>query len=131
MVVCELSRLARNLGTLISLGNDLKKRQIRLISLKEGIDTDNSLIGSLLFNLMGCFYEFERDIIRERTTKALESKRRRGVMGGRPKINNSKISKALEDYRKGEMPINEILKTYGLGRSTLYKYIKLENKDSK
>jgi DNA invertase Pin-like site-specific DNA recombinase len=131
LVVCELSRLARNLSTLIGLGNDLKKREIRLVSLKEGIDTDNSLMGSLLFNLMGCFYEFERDIIRERTMKALESKRKRGLMGGRPKVNNSKIKKALADYRKGDMSINEILESYDLGRSTLYKYIKLENEESK
>ncbi len=46
-------------------------------------------------------------------------------MGGRPRV---KIKKALEEYEKMEMSIDEITKTYGICRSTLYSYIKKDKK---
>ncbi len=124
LVVCELSRLARNFSTLIQLGEELKKKDVRLISMKENIDTENKLIGPLLFNLIACFYEFERDIIRERTLKALESKRKRGLNGGRPPVPANKIKRALEDYDKMTIPVSEILSTYNISRASFYRYIK-------
>ncbi len=78
--------------------------------------------------MIACFYEFERDIIREQTKKSLESKRKRGIMGGRPRVASSKINKALEDYKKGDVPVQDILKIYGLGRSTFYHYLEMDKK---
>ncbi len=81
---------------------------------------------------MSCFYEFERDLVRDRTIKALETKRKRGLNGGGPKTRHAKLTKALQDYHKGDMTVKEILKTYHIGRSTLYKYINLKHQqDSK
>jgi len=131
IVVTELSRLARNMSSLVQLSTRFKERNIRLISLKENIDTSSPLVGPLRFNIMAAFYEFEREIIRERTKQALESKRKRGVMGGRPRIPSIKINRALQEYDKQEMSISEILSTYNLCASTFYHYLRKRKKGFK
>ncbi len=106
--------------------SSLPKKDSKLLKL---IIIDSLFITRVfLFNLIACFYEFERDLIRERTLVALESKRKRGLMGGRPKISPVKIKKALEDYKSEIIPINEILNTYGIGKSTFYRYLNLSKK---
>jgi DNA invertase Pin-like site-specific DNA recombinase len=50
----------------------------------ENIDTTTSE-GKLIFHIFGALAEFERDIIRERTTAGLRTVRARGRRGGRPK----------------------------------------------
>lgn len=124
LVVCKLSCLAQNMSTLIQIVQILKQKSVYLISLKEGIDTSNSSTGSLVFNIMSAFFEFEREIIRERTIESLKVKRARGKMGGRPKTPPQKIARMLSDYNDGKLTISEILNLYGVSRTTLYSYIK-------
>jgi DNA invertase Pin-like site-specific DNA recombinase len=50
----------------------------------EDLDT-MSLGGKLIFHIFGALAEFERDIIRERTTAGLRAVRARGRRGRRPK----------------------------------------------
>ncbi len=85
-------------------------------------------MGNLLFQLLAVFAEFEREIIRERTLRALEVKRKRELMGGRPKVSKLKINRAFEDYDSMKMSIGEILSTYDLSRSTFYRYLKNRKK---
>ncbi len=82
-----------------------------------------------MFNLLSVFYEFEKELIRERTVKALESKRKRGIIDGRPKISSLKIKRALEEHKNTDMKVEDILKTYGIGKSTFYRYLKLSKKE--
>ena len=63
---------------------ELEKRGIGFKSLREAIDTTTSG-GRLVFHLFAALAEFERDIIRERTTAGLRAACARGRMGGRPK----------------------------------------------
>lgn len=57
---------------------------IGLQSLQESISTTNNS-GRLIFHLFGALAEFERNLIRERTTAGLIAARSRGHRGGRPK----------------------------------------------
>ena len=84
IVVWRLDRLGRSLRHLIETVNQMSERGIELQSLKENIDTTTST-GKLMFHIVGAMAEFERDIIRERTTAGLEAARARGRKGGRPK----------------------------------------------
>ena len=127
LVVTELSRLGRNLRDLLNIGQDLKERGINLISLKEGIDTRTTM-GSLLFNIFGALYEFEVSNLRERTKRALESKRARGRMGGKPKKDKKIVELAIKAYEEGIMTINEIVSVYKISRSTLYRKLREKKK---
>jgi len=84
IVVWRLDRLGRSLRHLIETVNQMSERGIELQSLKENIDTTTPT-GKLMFHIVGAMAEFERDIIRERTTAGLEAARARGRKGGRPK----------------------------------------------
>jgi DNA invertase Pin-like site-specific DNA recombinase len=84
LVVWRLDRLGRSLPHLISTMTDLEERGIGFKSLTENIDTTTSG-GKLIFHIFGALAEFERNLIRERTTAGLSAARARGRRGGRPK----------------------------------------------
>jgi DNA invertase Pin-like site-specific DNA recombinase len=75
--VTELSRLARNLSTLVQIGNELRIKGVNLHSLKENINTTTPT-GVFIYQIFSCFYEFERNLISERTKRSLEFRRARG-----------------------------------------------------
>ena len=87
LVIWRLDRLGRSLKDLIQIAETLKKRDIGLKSLEEGIDTTTST-GQLMFHLFGALAEFEKNLINERSQAGLEAARSRGRLGGRPKLLN-------------------------------------------
>ena len=122
LTVWKLDRAGRNLKNLIELVEDLKRRGVNFVSLKEQIDTTTAT-GSLIFNMFAALAQFERDIISERTTAGLEAARARGRVGGRPSKDNAKIKAALSLYHAKTHTIPEITKQTGISKSTLYRYI--------
>ncbi len=79
LLVTELSRLGRSTAEVMSLVNDLIKRNIRLIVIKQGLDSNHQDMGSKVLITMFClFAELERDLISQRTREALASKKRQG-----------------------------------------------------
>ena len=68
----KLDRLARSLKQLMETVEDLSARGIGFRSLTEAINTTTSG-GRLVFHIFGALAEFERGIIRERTTAGLTS----------------------------------------------------------
>jgi len=127
IVVWRLDRLGRSLRHLIETVTQMSERGIELQSLKENIDTTTST-GKLMFHIVGAMAEFERDIIRERTTAGLEAARARGRKGGRPKatetIKPRNLALAKELYAAREKSIAEIMEQTGFkSRATFYKYV--------
>lgn len=122
VVIESLSRLGRSTKDLIDLTELFKSKGVRLISLKESIDTDSST-GKLLFTLMSAIAQFERDTIADRTREGLRSARARGRTGGRPKSNPDNIKKAVKLYNTQQYSIKEIEELTGVKKSTLYRNI--------
>ena len=89
LVVWKLDRLARSLKQLIETVESLETRKIGFRSLTENIDTTTPG-GRLTFHLFAALAEFERSIIKERTTAGLAAARARGRKGGRPPSLNAK-----------------------------------------
>lgn len=82
--------------------------------------------GKLIFHIFGTLAEFERGVIKERTSAGLQAARARGRLGGRPKIQTmdpKKIALAKKLYTDKNLPVKEICDTLHIGRSTLYRYI--------
>ncbi len=127
IVVWRLDRLGRSLRQLIETVTQMSERGIEFKSLKENIDTTTPT-GKLLFHIVGAMAEFERDIIRERTTAGLDAARARGRKGGRPKatetIKPRNLVRAKELYAANEKSIAEIMEQTGFkSRATFYKYV--------
>ena len=123
LMVWRLDRLGRSLKDLIEIMTTLDERGIGLQSLQESISTTNNS-GRLIFHLFGALAEFERNLIRERTTAGLVAARARGHRGGRPKaLDPAKRLLAVRLYTEGQHTIIEICKLMGISKPTLYNYI--------
>lgn len=123
VVIESLSRLGRSTKDLIELTELFQAKGVRLISLKEQIDTSTST-GKLLFTLMSAIAQFERDTIADRTREGLRAARARGRTGGRPKTNPDSVRKALKLYHTGQYSIKEIEEMTGVKKSTLYRNLR-------
>lgn len=123
VVVESLSRLGRSVKNLAELMEFFNENNIRLVSLKETIDTTSST-GRLLFTIISSLSQFERDVLAERTTEGLKAARARGRLGGRPKTSADKLKKAIALYHTKQYSIKEITELTGVSKSTLYRVIK-------
>ncbi|AOM11384.1 recombinase family protein [Bacillus thuringiensis] len=123
LIVESFSRLGRSTKDLIELVEYFEQKGVKLISLKENFDTQTPQ-GKLMLTVFQAFSQFERDLIVQRTKEGLESARARGRKGGRPKVKEKYIEKALNLYASKEYSISEIVAMSGISQATLYRYIK-------
>jgi DNA invertase Pin-like site-specific DNA recombinase len=124
LVVWRLDRLGRSLRHLIELLTELERAGIGFLSVTEAIDTTTSG-GKLVFHIFGALAEFERNLIRERTKAGLEAARARGRKGGRrKKLGPQQRKLAVDLYRRKEHSIDEICRTVGISKPTLYAYVR-------
>ena len=133
LVVWRLDRLGRSLQHLLVTLTDLDKRGIGFRSLTENIDTTTSG-GRLVFHIFGSIAEFERDLIRERTTAGLTAARARGHKGGRPPAkafrDPAAIAMARHLYFDTKTPVASICRQFGISRPTLYRYVGTKQRES-
>jgi DNA invertase Pin-like site-specific DNA recombinase len=126
LVVWKLDRLGRSLPYLVETVHDLRTRGVGFKSLQDQIDTTTSS-GKLIFHLLASLAEFERDVIRERTTAGLTAARARSRQGGRPKgVDQKKQKAALALKKDGRHSICEICDIVGISPNTYYKYTRVD-----
>jgi site-specific DNA recombinase len=80
-VVYSLSRLSRSTKHTLELAERLDAAGADLVSLSERIDTTTAA-GKMVFRLLAVLNEFERDQLAERTSAALQYKKRKGELVG-------------------------------------------------
>ena len=86
LITWKLDRLARSLGDLIGMLDDLRERGVKFQSITEHIDTETPA-GRAMWQMIGVFAELERSYLRERTSAGIIADRARGVKFGRkPKL---------------------------------------------
>lgn len=118
LVVWKLDRLGRSLPHLIETINTLKAKNVAFKSITEGMDT-SSPSGQLIFNIFASLADFERELIRERVNAGLESARKRGRIGGRPKaIEKETLDAILRELENGTSK-SAICRTFNVKRTTL------------
>lgn len=143
IVYCEsISRLGRNLKDLIEIIDKLVEREIRVIIVKEGIDTSNSTY-KLLLGIFGAVAEMERETIQQRindSISSLKEKRENGEIAtksgkwfGRQKMIREDLSDDFKKYykkwKRGDLTKVEVSKILGVGRQTLDRWIKIYEED--
>lgn len=120
IVIESLSRLGRSTKNLAELMETFNDKKIRLVSLKETIDTTTPT-GKLLYTILSSLAQFERDILVERTNEGLKAARARGRCGGRPKTDAKAMQKAMALYKTKEYSITDITDLTGVSKSALYR----------
>jgi DNA invertase Pin-like site-specific DNA recombinase len=123
LVVWKLDRLGRSLRHLVDTVTGLADRGIGFRSLQEAIDTTTPG-GKLVFHVFAALAEFERDLIRERTSAGLAAARSRGRRGGRPSVvSGHKLQVAREMYCSGQYTVAAIAEALGVSRASIYRHL--------
>lgn len=125
LVVLKFDRLARSLRHLLNIVGDLRDRGIGFRSIEDDIDTSTPS-GALMFNVMGAFSEFTRDLIRSNTMGGLASARARGRIGGRPKAITPEVAEQINAMRAVRTSVANIGTTLGIGEATIYRYLRAQ-----
>jgi DNA invertase Pin-like site-specific DNA recombinase len=123
LVCTKLDRLARSVHHLTSLGRELEALGIDLVVLDQAIDTSTPS-GRLLFHVLGSIAEFERDLIRERTSAGMRAAKRRGARIGRPEAAVDRIALA-RGIRDGAS-VSGLARALGVSWATARKAVAVE-----
>ena len=120
VAVVKMDRWARSAQELSLEVSELYSKGVKFISLKENIDLGNAM-GKFQFNMFAAFAEFERDLIRERTSVGREAAMKRGVKFGRPKKLSPEQKELILKLREEGKSATELAKTFNVDRSTIYR----------
>ena len=144
IVYCEsISRLGRNLKDLIEIIEHMTEKGVQVIILKEGIDTNNSTY-KLLLAIFGGVAEMERETIQERVTQRIDQLKddkengkintKTGKWFGREKLTKENLPPVFPKYynmmKAKKITKVEMAKLLGIGRDTVYRWIKLYEEDN-
>lgn len=142
LVITDLDRLGRDADDTIAECKDLKAKGIKLTALDIPYmnewdntidDSMYNMIIDIVITLKAHMAEQEREKTVQRINQGLDAARAKGKTLGRPKAELSK--EFIREYEKflngdyGEMTKTGFAKYLGIGRSTLYKYINMYEKE--
>lgn len=142
LVITDLDRLGRNADDVIMELKELKSLGVRVIALdmpymsdwnKANDDSIYDMVVDIIITIKAHMAQQEREKIISRINQGLDVARANGKKLGRPKVNLPKDF--YKEYRKfkngeyGSMSASNFAKMMGIGRSTLYKYIKILNNE--
>lgn len=105
LIVTELSRLGRSTSEILALVNELLKKQVTIIIIKQNVVINSDrydITSKVMVTFFSLFGELERDIVSLRTKEALAAKKAKGVKLGKPigTIQSSKFDKDLEKIKE-------------------------------
>jgi DNA invertase Pin-like site-specific DNA recombinase len=118
LVVWKLDRLGRSLAHLLHIVTELRERGVGFCSLTESIDTTTPM-GEFMLHLFAALAQYERSLIRERVQAGLESARRRGRRGGRPRRMGAEQIGAARALIESGRSVSAVARSIGVARSTL------------
>lgn len=119
LVVWKLDRLSRSLSDLLHLLTQIKAVGATFESLTERIET-KSAAGELMMNMLGCFAQFERAMIKERTKLGIARARAEGKWGNAKfKLTPVQQKEAIKMVKSGGKTQVEVAELFGVNRSTI------------
>lgn len=133
ILTMEVSRLARSTKQLCGLIDTVKEKRLRLEIL--GSITVDCTAGELdpmtkaFLQMSGVFAELELSMTRARVKSGMENARAKGAKIGRPRTTHDDIPAAFlkfyPAYKDGRLTATEFARVAGVGRTSLYKYLKI------
>ena len=124
LIVSEFSRLARSTTDLLNIVETLTKKDVKVRSLKEQLDTSTPQ-GRFMLTIFGAIAEFERELLLQRQREGIKLAQAAGKYKGR---NEKKRPKDFDFYKQGyyerSYTVTAIAKHYKVSRPTVYKWLR-------
>lgn len=121
--ILDFSRLARSTKDLLDIVEQLTKKEVKLVSLKENLDT-NTPAGKMMLTMLGAIYEFERANILERQREGIILAKRAGKYKGRKRIiPPANFEDVFTRWEKRELTGRQAMKELRLKPNTFYKIL--------
>ncbi len=99
----------------------IREAGARFQSLSEPWADTTTHAGKMIMTVFAGIAEFERDLIRERTSAGREAAVRRGVRFGRPRSLNAEQEKLAHRLIKEGKAVSEIADTFNVHVATIYR----------
>jgi DNA invertase Pin-like site-specific DNA recombinase len=123
LVVWKLDRLSRSLKDVLHIIERVAQAGAGFRSLTENIDTTTPA-GRMMMQMVGAFAEFERAMIRERTSAGLAAARAEGRIGGRrKKLDPAKRREIAESVISGRKTGAEMARLYNVSAPTVSRIV--------
>ena len=125
LVVWKLDRLSRSLKDVLFIMERISGAGASFRSLTENIDTSTPA-GRMMMQMVGSFAEFERAMIRERTSAGLAAARAEGRIGGRrKKLDAAKRREIAESVISGRKSGADMARLYNVSQATVSRIVAL------
>ena len=122
VVVWKLDRLSRSLKDVLHIMERIANAGAGFRSITENIDTTTPA-GRMMMQMVGAFAEFERAMIRERTSAGLAAARAEGRIGGRKKLDAAKRQEIAESVVSGRKSGAEMARLYNVSQPTVSRIV--------
>lgn len=124
LVVTRLDRLARSTRDLLDIAQQLTDAEAGLRSLAEPWADTTSPAGRMVLTVFAGIAEFERELIRQRTSSGREAAKKRGVKFGRPaKLNAEQVALGKRLIEEGQS-VRDVAKVLSCHHATLYRSLR-------
>jgi len=112
VAVYKQDRLTRSLAHFVQILDWFEKYSVTFVSITQLFDTSTSM-GRMTVNLLATFADYERSMIRERTSDKMSAARRKGMWtGGRPMLGYKVRGKKLIIEKEEAAQVKQIYKLY-------------------
>jgi DNA invertase Pin-like site-specific DNA recombinase len=123
VVVWKLDRLSRSLKDVLHIMERIDNAGAGFRSLTENVDTTTPA-GRMMMQMVGAFAEFERAMIRERTSAGLAAARVEGRIGGRrKKLDAAKRREIAESVITGRKSGADMARLYNVSPPTVSRIV--------
>lgn len=123
ILVWDISRLGRSLQHLVEFLNEVNSIGCNLYIHQSGLDTSTPN-GKMMFQMIGVFSEFEREMISERVKLGLERVKSKGKKLGRPQLINSSMIDEMKNLKNIGWSYGKISKQFGISKMTVSRTLK-------
>ena len=132
LVTTEVSRLTRSTSYLCEILKIVQEKHIKLVIGSFVVDCRSEDIDPMtkgMLMMWGVFSEMERDMISARVKSGMANAKAKGKKIGRPTTDKSNLPtnflKYYPMYKSNEINATEFCKISGIGRTSIYKYLKI------
>lgn len=107
-----------------AIGDLLATRGVAL-QIGSSVYDPNDPMGTLFFNILATFAEFESDLIRMRTREGMAIARAKGKLRGRqPKLSERQQRELQRMHDSGNYTISDLAELFAVSRPTIYRTLK-------